>query len=249
MKLKTTKDTVFFRELDPEKGLRYEKSAHKGYEVFVSAYKTEGGLLKFTLDTSKYPVGWLASFHYANINTWYVPKEDVEDPEGYGPSNNPKDVGVGKAISQGIPLKFPGFMGTYYSGNSITNFYDAPVNFTWGEAFHVRSENDWRKPVNSGIVYNVIEMAKELQAIRAFFGNKPIIITSWYRDPVTNKRVGGASQSRHLTGDAIDFYIPGMTTREIFNKLDPVWGNKGGLAYATGFVHIDKRGYKARWDY
>lgn len=48
-----------------------------------------------------------------------------------------------------------------------------------------------------------------LEKIRAYYG-KPITITSGQRCKTRNKQVGGVSNSKHLTGKAADFYIPGI---------------------------------------
>ena len=92
-------------------------------------------------------------------------------------------------------------------------------------------------------------MVDVLEEIRKMYGNKPMQINSWYRDPATNAAVGGASQSRHLSGDAVDFVVPGVSCFDVFARLDPWWGSRGGLASSSVFTHIDVRGYKARWDY
>ena len=95
----------------------------------------------------------------------------------------------------------------------------------------------------------MIRIAEALEEIRTMFGNRPMQINSWYRDPVTNAAVGGASMSRHLTGDAVDFVIQGYHPYDVFAELDYWWGSRGGLASSTVFTHIDGRGYRARWDY
>ena len=41
-------------------------------------------------------------------------------------------------------------------------------------------------------------------------GNDPIIINSGYRSPQVNKAVGGAANSNHLTGCAVDIHVNGM---------------------------------------
>jgi uncharacterized protein YcbK (DUF882 family) len=84
---------------------------------------------------------------------------------------------------------------------------------------------------------------------RRRYGGVPIQVNSWYRDPATNAAVGGASQSRHMSGDAVDFVVPGKHPYDVYADLDAWWGNKGGLASSTVFTHIDTRGYNARWDY
>jgi hypothetical protein len=41
------------------------------------------------------------------------------------------------------------------------------------------------------ITANILELAKELDKIRAQFKNRPIYINSWYRPPAVNAAVGG----------------------------------------------------------
>jgi uncharacterized protein YcbK (DUF882 family) len=75
-----------------------------------------------------------------------------------------------------------------------------------------------------------------------------MMITSWYRPPEVNRAVGGASRSRHLVGDAIDFVVSGLSGNEIYWTLDPWW--PGGLGRYKNFPnlgHIDARNYRARW--
>ena len=51
---------------------------------------------------------------------------------------------------------------------------------------------------------------KHIQSIRTHYG-KPMTITSGLRCEYENKRVGGAKNSGHLKGYAVDFYMPGVT--------------------------------------
>lgn len=179
-----------------------------------------------------------------NRTTWYAFAPDIEI-EGTEPNNRPKDsnsAGAAKTNgSRGTPLRFPGFQGVYYTNNAII----PGGNFTWGEATH----GGTRIPVSSDVVYGMIRIAEALEEIRRLFGNRPVQVNSWYRDPVTNAAVGGASMSRHLTGDAVDFVIQGFHPYDVFAELDAWWGSRGGLASSTVFTHIDARGYRARWDY
>jgi hypothetical protein len=90
-------------------------------------------------------------------------------------------------------------------------------------------------------------IASTLDGIRSYY-QRPLIITSWYRDPKTNKAVGGAPNSRHIAGDAVDFVVQGVSTQEVYNMCNK--SHVGGLAQKPGaFVHIDNRGYDSRWAY
>lgn len=192
-----------------------------------------------------------------NRNTWYCFVPDIRisgtelgnRPDDSNPSGGGQPVPPG---DRGIPMQFPGFQGTYYSNNPIffENQFGERGNFTWGEALHADpSTGFYRRPTSSTVIYNILDMARVMEDIRRRFGNRPIQINSWYRDPATNAAVGGASQSRHLTGDAIDFVVPGVHPFDVYANLDAWWGSRGGLASSSVFTHIDKRGYRARWNY
>ena len=209
----------------------------------ILAYLQEADHLKFTIDPNSYD---LKSLHHSAKNTWYAYLPHLEDEEGVGPNNNPSDVSPEPPKAKGLPFRLAGNQSVFYSGNPIC---PQSPNFTWAEALHFNG-NDFRNPASPSVVLNIIKISKVLQQIRNRY-NKPVKVTSWYRDPVTNRRVGGASQSRHMVGDAVDFYIPGIPLNQLYKELDTWWGSKGGLAvsYKANFIHIDGRNYKARWRY
>ena len=55
-----------------------------------------------------------------------------------------------------------------------------------------------------------LEMLRDEWNRRYGEGNDPIIINSGYRSPQVNKAVGGAANSNHLTGCAVDIRVAGM---------------------------------------
>lgn len=173
---------------------------------------------------------------------WYAYSPDIRI-EGNEANNQPKNETPQPAKPQytGRSIRLPGFSSRFYLSQPIV----PGGNFTWGEATHGGS----RIPVNKNVVYGIIRIARVMEDVRDKLGGKPIKINSWYRDPTTNRRVGGASRSRHLTGDAVDFVLPGTHPYTIYDKLNRWWGSRGGLASATVFTHIDARGYYARWSY
>ena len=117
-------------------------------------------------------------------------------------------------------------------------------HFTWGEA----TKEGTRIPYNSEIVSNIRNTAKYMEDVRHYFGDKPIKITSWYRDPETNKKTPGAAEkSQHITGKAVDFLVPGVSPREVARELERYWGSNGGLGSYSGWTHLDDRGKAARW--
>lgn len=58
------------------------------------------------------------------------------------------------------------------------------------------------------IIENLRLLAASLQTLRTLFGNNAIIITSGYRSPEVNEKVGSRPTSDHLKGLAADFIVP-----------------------------------------
>lgn len=57
-----------------------------------------------------------------------------------------------------------------------------------------------------------------LQPLRDALG-QPIIVTSGYRSPEVNRRVGGSATSAHCYGCAADIHVPGMTSDQLMKKI------------------------------
>lgn len=90
-----------------------------------------------------------------------------------------------------------------------------------------------------------------LQELRDIIG-KPIIVNSGFRCAKHNQAVGGSPRSQHLFGKAADIQSPGMLPLEIAEiaKYIDVFTEGGiGLYTKQGFIHLDVRGYPARWKY
>jgi len=68
---------------------------------------------------------------------------------------------------------------------------------------------------------------------------------SWYRCPALNRAVGGARNSQHVTGEAVDVEVPGVSNIELayfvrdaldFDQL--ILENWDGVNPASGWVHV-----------
>ena len=75
----------------------------------------------------------------------------------------------------------------------------------------------------------------------------PVYVNSGIRCPEHNAAVGGADHSRHMDGDAADIRCPGKTPKELYDIACDVIGNTGGVGLYDWGVHVDVRGYRARW--
>lgn len=129
-----------------------------------------------------------------------------------------------------------------YASGANNRIYGAN-HFTWSEAIPSNS----KRPTSSDVLQRIIRLANYLESVRTKLGDKPIIITSWYRSPEHNARVGGAKNSRHISGDAVDFYCNHISIKAIYKALDEWHGNQGGLGLYNSHIHLDIRGYHARW--
>jgi hypothetical protein len=113
-----------------------------------------------------------------------------------------------------------------------------------------------------GIDPDILHKAIELQHSLRANGYDPdaVRINSGHRTPSHNRIVGGARGSRHQRGDALDLRIGdvdrnGWTDRRdkaiVLRILDGrIIGSRGGLGLYPGTqtVHMDLRGYRARWN-
>lgn len=58
------------------------------------------------------------------------------------------------------------------------------------------------------ILANIRRTAEQMEQIRTLLGNRPILVTSWYRSQALNRAVFGAKNSAHMRGLAVDFICP-----------------------------------------
>ena len=85
-----------------------------------------------------------------------------------------------------------------------------------------------------------LDNVKTLQKIRDYFG-KAIHINSAYRTKAYNAKIGGASASRHMTGQAADIVISGVDPLKIYLYALSI-GSHGAILYPnSSFVHVDTR--------
>ena len=104
--------------------------------------------------------------------------------------------------------------------------------------------------IPNNVLSNIIELAKNLQVLRDTI-NKTISITSGYRSPKYNAKIGGVKNSQHVKGTASDIQIKEMTPKEVSLVIDELIESgkmkQGGIGVYPNFTHYDIRGVKARW--
>lgn len=98
------------------------------------------------------------------------------------------------------------------------------------------------------LLSNVKELAEQLQVLRDELG--PITITSGYRTPAYNKKIGGAKYSQHTLAKAADIKVQGMTPEQVKATIERLIKEgkmkDGGIGIYASWVHYDC-GAKRRW--
>jgi len=94
-----------------------------------------------------------------------------------------------------------------------------------------------------------------LEQIRQLAG-KPVVISSGARCAKYNTSIGGSKNSEHKStdddtlSDAVDIHVSDMSTKELHLLVKGLpYANLLGIGYypKQGFVHVDTRGFAARW--
>lgn len=87
-------------------------------------------------------------------------------------------------------------------------------------------------------------MVEYLQKIRDHFG-KAVSISSAYRCEKHNKKIGGATKSKHMFGQAADIKVSGIKPIEVAKYAESL--GCLGIGHYDTFVHIDTRTTKFFW--
>lgn len=121
------------------------------------------------------------------------------------------------------------------------------LNLSWSElacrdAAKTPYPEEWRAT-------RAVRLAAAFEALRERVG-APLVIKSAYRTPRHNRAVGGATNSQHMQGYALDLAPPpGWSVERLAAEARKVPEIRGIGVYPT-FVHIDVRTSiaRARWN-
>lgn len=98
----------------------------------------------------------------------------------------------------------------------------------------------------TGKLLIVPEAMDKLQALRDKL-NAPMIVNSAYRSPEHNRRVGGATRSKHMQGIAFDVRMDNHDPDTYIAAALAVGFNGIGTYPKQNFVHVDARSSRAGW--
>ena len=91
------------------------------------------------------------------------------------------------------------------------------------------------------------ELTERLEHLRRLLGNAPMIITSGYRCFAHNRAVGGAKNSLHMQGLAVDFKVPSLPWENVMQTLPYSKFGGIGVYHGTKHVHVDMRDTRTMW--
>lgn len=95
-------------------------------------------------------------------------------------------------------------------------------------------------------VTRAYKLAAVFEAIRRACGDNPIVINSAYRTPTYNRKIGGARNSQHVEGRALDLRPPTGYSVDTFYRLIRSLAQTSvpeirGIGKYKTFVHVDIR--------
>lgn len=115
-------------------------------------------------------------------------------------------------------------------------------NISWKEMIGNDNTNSERfNELSIAKLSNVYSIAHTFQQVLdRHFPGRTVKINSGWRSTNNNSHWNGNPKSKHLSGLAIDFRIPGLPTNQVFNIFKSIWNGKI-LYYAKGdFIHIQQ---------
>lgn len=129
---------------------------------------------------------------------------------------------------------------------------DLTAHFNWSEfACHDGT------PVPEVLRDQCRRLAEALEVIRHACGDRPVTVMSGYRTPAYNRVCNAAGHSKHMTAEAADIRVSGISPRSVrhlvLQAITLGQIPQGGVGlyvpprHDPGWVHYDIRGTVALW--
>lgn len=118
-----------------------------------------------------------------------------------------------------------------------------PSAFSWREALYLPRWDVCAVPSPEQTFW-IMRTAHCLMLVQQYF-NRPIKVNSWLRPPRYNSIVGGAANSPHIEGKAVDFVVEGISSDKVRERLrtelDLLGVRVQNHKFGTSWVHLDLR--------
>ena len=142
------------------------------------------------------------------------------DADGYGGTKT--DKALTHAVAYGMP----------------TRTEEAPASGDFWDSIKYFRKAEFACKCGCGASEMEEKLIKAADKVREYFG-KPITVSSGRRCPTHNARVGGVSNSRHLTGKAMDFCVSGISASMVLTYVQKLPEIRYAYAIDNNFVHMD----------
>ena len=83
-------------------------------------------------------------------------------------------------------------------------------------------------------------LLEKLDKLRGMVGH-PIEVSSGYRCPEHNRRIGGVDNSQHVFGNAADIYCGSVMAESLAKYAEKIGFDGIGIYHEDDFVHVDVR--------
>lgn len=141
------------------------------------------------------------------------------DADGYGGTKT--DKALTHAVAYGMPKK--------EEASTSGDFWDGIKHFRKAE---------FACKCGCGASEMEEKLVKTADKVRTYFG-KSITVSSGRRCSTHNAKVGGVSNSRHLSGKAMDFCVSGMSASMVLTYVQKLPEIRYAYAIDNNFVHMD----------
>lgn len=117
-------------------------------------------------------------------------------------------------------------------------------SFTWADA----TQGGRYLPVNQAAVDSIVQCATQLQAACDRIG-RPFCITRWYAPDEALSETQSTATDRFALGEAVEFYVPGLTADQVYWALTPWWpGGLGRYHIYPYLIYLDVSPHPVRWN-